>query len=221
MTMTMLLLQDSPFFTLSFVLVFSSRRKHFSVLNVWFSWEKLQIMFRKKNQDCQETLPGWKKRFLNNHSSWSFVFYFQNTSTIFYYCLFNLCSLFCTDTNSLACRSLTFWPVVDSSVMTYSFWNYILHKEASLSSKVVMNVIQFSNASSVARIGTNFNLSLVVSSHLKLAAPFQSKTKAIYSGCLCGVPQGKLWASIKNFVSSVAGEPTGWKTNFSLCSSWE
>lgn len=46
-----------------------------------------------------------------------------------------------------------------------------------------MNVIQFSNASSVARIGTNFNLSLVVSSHLKLAAPFQSKTKAIYSGC--------------------------------------
>lgn len=134
--------------------------------------------------------------------------------------LLSLCSLFCSDTNSLACRSLT-WTVVDSSVMTYSFWNYILHKEASLSSKVVMNVVQFSNASAVARICTNFNLSLVVSSRLKLAAPFQSKTKAIYSGCLRRMPQGKLWASIQNFVSSVAGEATGWKTNFSLCSSWE
>lgn len=149
----MLALRDNSFFRLLFGCFFSSRRKHFLVLNVWFCWEKLQIMFRKKKLRLSgDFLAGWKKiNVFSTNTLFEFLgfFYFQNISTIFYHCLFSLCSLFCTNTNSFACASLSSWPVADSSVMAYSAWNYILHEEASLSLKVVINVVQFSNASAV------------------------------------------------------------------------
>lgn len=116
MNITMLVLRDSSFFELLFdCWFFTSRRKHFSVINVWFCCEILQ-MFREKKIRIIRKLSYWLEKetcFLSKHSECLGFYNFQNISTIV--CL--VCVLFSALTQTLLPSRLSppgKWLIVQS-----------------------------------------------------------------------------------------------------------